>query len=249
MTYKIFTTAALVFAAATPTFAQEIAGASVGAIYSSALDSDVDSDLFTLKAGIELALPGAFSIAGNIATFNDSEATDTGFNTTLHGMYMLSPEASVGLFVSRDTEGDADYDTWGIEGGGAVRGTSFEAYFGIIDGLTSDPDIDTSMAGVSVAFAAGRDFAITLGYDSVTASDGSVSSSIGTTTLGGAYQFASGPSIFAEIGQVSLSVDTGGTVFVSDDPVEFISFGVEMNFGRSSGNLLDNRSIYNAYGF
>lgn len=249
MSYKILTSAALVLAAATPAFAQEIAGASVGAIYTSVLDSDVDSDLSSLKAGIELALPGPFSLGGNIATFNDSAIDDTGFNATLHGMYMLSADASVGLFLSRDTEGDFDYDTWGVEGGGAVRGTSFEAYYGVIDGLTSDPDIDTSMAGVSVAFAAGRDFAITLGYDSVTASSGTVSSSVGTTTLGGAYQFAGGPSIFAEFGQVSLSIDTGGAVFVSEDPVEFISLGVEMNFGRSSGNMLGNRSIYNAYGF
>ena len=249
MSYKTFTTAALILAAATPTFAQEIAGASVGAFYTAPLDNDVDSDLFSLKAGIELALPGSFSLGGNIATFNDSEADDTGFNATLHGMYMVSPDATVGMFVSRDTEGDFDYDTWGVEGGGAVRGTSFEAYYGVIDGLVTDPGIDTSMAGASVAFAAGQNFAITVGFDSVTATDGTVSSSISATTLGGSYQFAGGPSVFAEIGQVSLSVDTGSAVFVSEDPAEFISLGVEMNFGRNSGNLLGNRSIYNALGY
>lgn len=249
MTYKILSTAALVLAAATPTFAQELAGASVGAIYISPVDSDVDADLYSLKAGIELALPGAISLGGNIATFNDSTADDTGFNETLHGMYMLSPDASVGLFVARDTEGDFEYDTWGVEGGGSVGSTSFEAYYGIVDGLISDPGIDTSMAGASVAIAAGQNFAITLGFDSVTASDDTVSSSITATTLGGSYQFAGGPSVFAEIGQVSLSVDTGSTVFVSEDPAEFISIGVEMNFGRSGGNLMGNRSVFNASGF
>ncbi len=242
--------ALLVLASSVPAMAQDISGASVTGKYKSFTEDDVDIEVTSLFAGIEVGLAPSFAIGGNLATFNFANVDDSVFNATIHGMYMLSPDSAIGLFVAQDSQGDDEGTLYGIEGGGGSANTQYEAYYGVVDSDDFGTN-DLSIAGFNFMFNVGGGFSLGIDYESYTVADGVIPPgettaedlTLSDTALVGRYQFENGASVFAELGQISRSTSTDDTDFVSVDPAEYVAIGATYSFGRSSGNLLSNRTI------
>ncbi len=250
MSHKIFSAAVILAVAATPSFSQSLNGATISGNVNVFDDDSYDATNSALKAGAELGLSRDFAISGNLAVYNSDEVDETGTNVTLHGLYMISPTTALGVYVASDDDGGANYEHFGVEAGFGSPQGRFEFYYGAVDGLSDSSSIDTSIAGISFEFEVARNFALMLNSQAVTFSDDfNDSVTLGTTAIGGRYTFDNGPSIYAEIGQLGATASIDGDLFVSENDSNFFAIGAEMTFGRSSGTLMSNRSVFEAIGY
>ncbi len=252
---KITIFAALMLsAAAAPVVAQDISGASVSGTYRSYTDDNIDLDLTTFEAGIEVGITDQFALGGNIGTYNADNADDV-FNATVRGSYKFSPTAAIGLFAAQDSDGDNEANIYGFEGGSRTQNSRFEAYYGVVD---SDDigDLDITVAGIGFEFSVSPGFALGLNYASQTIDDGFdpgggeplTDLTFSDTSIVARYSFANGPSVFAEIGQISASARTSTTLFTSTEDAEYIGIGAEYSFGGNGGNIFSNRT-YAGFGY
>lgn len=248
MTKKSIITAALIAAVATPVMAQDITGASVSGAYRQYTDDDIDSSVLSLEGGVEVGIASAFAVGGNLAFIDGDDLGEGATSATLHGMYMYSPNSSVGVFAATGSDDNVDAATYGIEIGSASEVTSFEAYYGIADSDDFGGE-DVSIAGFNFEFEISSGFSLGLDYASFTIADGVIlpgetsadDLTFSDTSIVARYAFAQGASVYAEIGQIGASATTSsGASFTSINELEYIGIGAEYKLGR--GNIFSDRS-------
>ena len=206
-----------------------------------------EANLYSLEAGADMAINRNFALGGGAGFYGGDEFDDTGFNLTARGMYMISPNTAIGLFVAYDSADDFDSTAFGAEIGYQSRGGSFEAYYGAIEGSDDPSGIDRGYGGFAFEFAVSPNFYLTADSQAQAITDGTTTAKIGTASIGARYQFAQGPSIFAEFGRIRQEIEIGS---VSDsDEEDFIGVGADFTFGRNAGTILSNRSTFQTQGF
>ena len=231
--------------------AQDISGASVSGKFLQFTDETVDTNLTKLDAGVEVGLASAFAVGGNVALIGGDGVDSNITNFTAHGMYMFSPNSALGLFAAQDSDDDASATIYGIEFGTASDTTQFEAYYGAVSSDDFD-DEGLTVAGFNVAFELAQGFSLGLDYESFTVQDAVVLTlggpledlTLNDIALTASYQFTAGPSVFAELGQISASASSGGVSYVSVNEVEYVAVGVKYTFGRGTGNIFGNRTYF-----
>ena len=206
-----------------------------------------EANLYSLEAGADMAINRNFALGGGAGFYGGDEVDDTGVNLTARGMYMISPNTAIGLFVAYDSIGDDDATAFGAEVGYMSRGGSFEAYYGAIDSSDQPSDVDRGYGGFAFEFAVAPNFYLTADSQAQAITDGSSTAVIGTASIGARYQFAQGPSIFAEFGRLRLETDIGSVVTSAEE--EFIGIGADFSFGGKSGPMFSNRAIFHTQGF
>lgn len=250
MVTKPILMAVLLATAATPTFAQQFTGAEGQIKYQPFSAPGGDFDIISLSAGAEATILPNFGIGGNLLIDSIEDQDDQLFNGTVHLMYMLSPDSAVGVFLTNESQGDFQASSFGLEGGYATGNGGVDGYFGVVN---SD-DIggnNVTYGGINLAFDVGSNFTIGFGYDAFIIEDGVLLPSglndLTTSDLSifASYEVVDGVSVFAELGQVSLSATDGDTIFTSTDDSEYISVGASYTFER--GTIFDARG-YNSFG-
>lgn len=253
MTYRLLITTALISSFSVPAMAQSLNGASIEGELRKYYDDDLDDTSLSFEAGGELALGGGFVLGANLgatqATFF-SEDQDDVLTSTVHAMYMLTPTTAVGLYASQDTSDRFDSTNYGIEAGARSANSRFEIYYGDTDPQGDASDADVTTFGLSFEFNVGQGFSVGFDYEAFTLVDGAAlptggveDLTINDRALVARYSFDNGPSIYAEIGEISASASDGDTFFVSVNELEYFGIGAEYAFGPKGGNIFGGRTL------
>jgi len=238
MIYKTLLASALVLSAGAAS-AQGFTGGYLGVEALSFAEDDNDiSPNYT--GGIEYGFNRNWGIAANIGSYDQGLLAGSGGNLTLHLMYHLNEDASVGLFRSADAI-DVDGDAYGqgmtgIEVGYEMGKLQGEGFLGFYDDEMGSDNL-ASLSG-STLFGASGSYAVT-NTISANASLGYLSSDVEDITsvsAGASYVFNSGPSIYAEVGQF----DAG------DSDSTFIGIGANVALGAGRGTTFDIRSAFDS---
>lgn len=180
-----------------------------------AYSSDTDLGETTYNGGLEFGIVPGLSVAADFAYHGFRGLDGNSSTLTVHGLYDLTPTATVGLFYGQDRRDAGDSDLYGIEGATTLSGIQVEGYLGQFDG-----DIGQgTLLGVNGAFA----FTDAI---SATASAGIVNGDENwkRLSIGGEYQFGNGPTVFAEVGKYDGDVDGEN----------FISIGARIELGQGT---------------
>ena len=221
--------AALLMAASTPALAQGITGGQLGIEYAAPVDGS-DFGGTTYSGGLEYGINRQFSVAVDASGYLPDNL-DTDFSSlTLHGIYHLSDEASVGVFAGRDSVEDASANLYGIEGGMELMGGTVEGYIGQVDG---DID-DATLFGLSGVYDLRPNISVIGNLDVANTDDTTLSQA----AVGAQYQLDGGPAFYAKIGNVTAE-------FAGDDESQaFIGIGATIAFGAERGTTFDQRSLF-----
>ncbi|WP_342075523.1 outer membrane beta-barrel protein [Yoonia sp. SS1-5] len=266
MSYNKFVAAAVCALVSSAATAQGITGGELGFGYSTFLDDDIDTSLYTFNGGVEIGFSPEFSLGLSGASYSaasgdEDNITDT--NITVHGIFNLNDATALGVFVGRDFLAEEEIDpddptaeiaeatTYvGAEARTSFAGGSVEGYLGFLDSdIDGDDDVTQTIFGVEAAYEAAPSFDVLLGIDSYRVSDDDESITVTAVSIGGAYKIAGGPSIYGEFGNVSIS-GSDGDVDVSFGDESFVGLGVTYTFGPAgTDGAFGSRSRNDAIGF
>lgn len=202
-----FTRIALIAAvSAAPTFAlaQGFTGAELSAGMM-AWSDDTDLGASSYSGGLEFGVISGIGVAADISRHNWRGEEGNSTSYTLHGLYALTNDATVGVFVGQDRRDLGNTDVYGIEGATSISGIEIEGYLGRFDGVLGDGTI----LGLDGAFAFTDAISATASAGIVNADD-----SMTSLSLGGEYRFGSGPTVFAEIGRADITGESENFVTI-----------------------------------
>lgn len=213
---------------AVPAFSAGVTGGDIGLSYS-AFTEDTDFAKTSLAGSLEFGMNRQFAVQGDLGYhgfhFIDESATTIG----LHGIYHLSDESSLGLFVGQERFMGESQDFYGVEFGHEFQNFDVELYVG--EGESAG---DTGTAyGFSGRYAANDVFGLGIAYDRI---DLGVASA-NRIGLKGDLALGSNTVVTAEYGTVDGSI---GGLSASEG---YFGVGVRMAFGAERGATFDRRGI------
>lgn len=227
MTYPAAVAAAILLAAASPTFAQ-VSGGELGIEYNAPLNGS-DFGGTTYSGGLGYGVMNLFNLSGNVAAYKfDNIGTDAS-NLTLHATYLLSPDIMFGGFVASDSIEGEDATLYGVEGRGGLYGATVGGYLG-----QADDGTDTgTIIGVDAAYPLRAGISAIGNFDYFDAGG----DSLNQIAVGAEYQMAVGPQFYAQIGSVTGDFDG------QSETAGYLTVGAKVAFGADAGTLFTNRSV------
>lgn len=219
---------------ATSLAAQGFSGASVTLDYQTFSDiEELDSTRFS--GALEYDLGSGFAVAADIGSVSFADYDESVTNVTLHGIYAVSPDVKVGLFLGRESIEEVDIDIYGIEAAYAVAGFGVQGYVGT--GEVVDNPADLGFVGIAADYGFGNGLFLVASYDEVSVDNGGFEVTFGTAEAGAGYALTSGLSGLISVGQISTS--GGGGSFEED----FMKVSLSYAFGPQGG------TTFNSIGF
>lgn len=164
-----------------------------------------------------------------------SEFNASGLNigtATLHGIYHLNGQTSLGAFYGTEDTDFGDVDYYGLEIGYGVSGFEVEGYLGIADGSGADGNLFGITGAVDIA----PNWQMTGGYERADF-DGGVDMS--KFAVGVKLATNENVAFTAELGRGDFSVSSASA------GENFISFGAEITFGAKRGATFGRRGVFN----
>lgn len=221
----------------TNAMAQGFTGGSVGLSFSGFTDEDnSNGDTTKFDANAEFAVTGDISVAADLTTrsFDGTDDSVNGF--TLHGIYAISPDVSLGVFATRETVEDNDVDTYGGEIAYVSGPIEAQGFLGTSD-LNGE---DSTLFGVAGSYGLGNGFSITSAYNRLDDNDDDVAFS--KIEIGAEYAVGNGAEIYASLGNTQFDF------FGSSSDADFFRVGATFNFGPEGGTTFDRRGFFDAFG-
>lgn len=224
MFYKAVTAAMAMAALSTSVSAQQFAGGELTIDAYSYDESGFDSTV-DYSVALEYATNRDIGFAFDLAHYDFSLNDDSVTTFTIHSIYHLNDQSSVGFIVGNDIGDDGIGTFYGFEGGFEANGFNGEGYFAIYDN-----DANSTVLGLSGAYqitdsvSAIADF----GFGDLDSGD------ITRISAGAEYDFTNGPTVYAEIGNVDLDVASS----------TFIGIGASVQFGAERGTTFDRRGAF-----
>ncbi|WP_019953656.1 hypothetical protein [Yoonia vestfoldensis] len=234
---KTFLAAGVVaFAGSAAAFAQGFSGGSVGIEYSEFDDLTV-YEKTTFRAALEYGLTPVIAIGGNLSYYSFADADNLDLvNLTLHGIYDLNSEISVGLWFSRESldssSNNLEIDNYGVEAAYNAGPVSAQGYFGV--GEVEDTDL--TYFGLDGNYAFGNGVSVIGSYEIVSIEE-TTEQDYSTFELGAAYTLASGPAFFAKVGNLMFEDSV-----ISDNEV-YYAIGATYEFGGDRGTTFGTRGF------
>ncbi|MES2666625.1 MAG: hypothetical protein V4712_11025 [Pseudomonadota bacterium] len=228
---RLFTTAVCgMILAGLPAIAQEVTGGALAFSHSALLD---DSSLS--KTGIDGQIVVGFgpSIAFQVDLgFNRLNFIDeTTSNLTLHSIYNVTDQTSLGLFVGADRVAGESLDFVGFEVGQQAASFDIEAYVG----YGEDAGISGTIGGVSGRYAVSDSFGVGGGLE-----HGDIGGlNVTRLSLKGDYAVAPKLALTAEIGTLD------GSGFGASGSEAFVGLGGKFTFGDGRGATFGKRGLIN----
>lgn len=228
----MFTKSALAAALCVAAFplAAQVTGGSLGIEYS-APTSGGDLGGTTYSGAIEYSFMRDFAVSLDLSGYRlDNISTDAS-SATLHGVYHLNEQASVGAFFGADSFDGADsQNLYGLEAGAEFGTAEIEGYVGLLEG---DSD-DATLFGLDGKYAFANGVSA-IGSAGIASSD---DVDVTRISIGAEYAITGGPEFFAEIGNVSA--EAAG---IEADET-FIGIGARVAFGAKRGTTFGERSLF-----
>lgn len=213
ITTRTILAAALV---ATPgiALAQGFEGAQVAASVT-ALGNSGDVDISNYGGGIQFGIGAGISVELDFGLHDWRAISGQSRSMTLHAIYELTPGISAGLYYGEEHPDSGKVSTYGIEGTSEFGSLDVGGYLGHVEDT-----VDSATAlGVDATMNWGSAFAFSAAVDSYS---GMID--MQNISLGGEYRFASGPAVFADIGQYSV----GGA------SENYVAIGARVELGRGT---------------
>ena len=223
---KIAVMAGALFAAA-PTFAQELRGGSL-TFGHSAFVRDTSVSKTSLDGQVEVGFGRSIGLQLDLGISHLNSIGEGSTNATLHGIYHVSDQTSLGLFVGADRLSGQSLDFVGFEVGQEAAKFDIETYIA----YGEDSGIDGTIAGFSGRYSVSDSFGI----------GGSVErgdiGGVGLTRFGLKGDYAATPNIalVAEVG----AFDAPGT-----STEAFVGLGGKFTFGNERGTTFGKRGVVN----
>ena len=212
-----------------PAIGQGVTGGTLGVELNAPTDfSDLGGT--TYFGSLEYQVTPDISVAANVSSYRFDNLGSDASNATVHGIYKLDDETSVGLFFGQDFSETSDSDLYGIQGTTWLGGSQVEGYLGRVDGQTDE----ITILGFDGQYDIRSDFSVT---GSAALGDYAAGSAR-TISIGASYTIADGPDLYAEIGNVSVAENGLST---SDT---FIGVGAQINFGGQKDTTFGRRSFF-----
>jgi hypothetical protein len=211
-------------AMASPVLAQGFSGGDLR-IDAYAYSEGDDIGAVNYSGGLEYALNRNISIAGDISSYDFGVLSSSVTNFTLHGIYHMNDTTSVGAFVGTERTDDDDVTLYGLEAGYGMGALEVEGYFAMYD-----DDGGSNVLGASGSYQITNNIAAIANIGLADVEGDSIS----RFSLGAEYGFNAGPSVYAEVGSLSI-----GDV---DD--SFVGLGASIEFGSNGGTTFDRRGIF-----
>ncbi len=226
MFLKTTLAAASISVVATGAFAQQFSGELTIDVYAF---SEGDSLTATNYSGaLEYNINRNFAVAADLASYGFSVLNESVSNFTLHGIYHLNEQSSVGVFVGSEAIGDAAATgIVGIEAGYETGQIEVEGYLGTYDNVSG-----TTIFGASGSYQFNDAISAIaeVGFADLDTTD------VNRFSVGAEYEFASGPSVYAEVGTIGSDIADSA----------FIGLGASVEFGADRGTTFNRRSIWEA---
>lgn len=177
----------------------------------------------------EFGLSQQFALQADFAslTFGDDDATAL----TAHGIYHMSPSASVGVFAGQETLGSAEpVNNYGIEFGFGAGNSGYEAYLGrAVDEVSTQTTF-----GAMVESSLSELFTVSASYDVISGEGFDISRT--TTSL--VAKFGNGFEASVGLGQIEV------TAGILSGDTDFATIGLTRTFGAARGATFESRGIF-----
>ncbi len=207
----------------------EVTGGEVTLSYSAFTDEG-DFNRTSLQGAIEYGFGNNFAVQADLGLHNFGASNEDSSTLTLHGIYHLDESTSLGAFVSRDRAAGENLTIYGVEAGRDFGRIDVEGYIAGFE----ESGIDATLIGGKGRYAYTEQVGFGVGFDY-----GRIDSNVDLTRFGinADYQFANGPTVAGEIGQLDANAfGLGGS-----EAYAKVSIGFE--FGAKRGASFDNRSL------
>jgi len=215
-------------------YAQQFSG---GQLAIDVLGYGLEDDVLEVNysGGLEYAINRNWSIGGYYTVYDFDTFDGSAGNLTLHAIYHLNDDTSVGVFRAGDgIELDgfgAGRGMTGIEAGYETGAFEVEGFIGFFDKPEDDDQADNALLfGLSGAYEINDTISVLASYsradsDTLTANRFSV---------GGSYEFIAGPSVYANVGRADSGLEDAS----------FIGLGASIEFGADRGMTFESRSLF-----
>jgi len=185
MFHKTVSAAIALATLTTPVVAQQFAGGEL-TIDATGYSEGDDVSSVDYSLALEYGLGRNFGAAIDISQYDFSLLNDNITNVTLHGVYHINDQSSLGVLIGTERLSGETTNFYGLEGGFEAGEFNGEGYFAIYDsddtavvGLSGTYDINGSVAAIAdLGFG-------TIGDNEVT-----------RVSAGAEYQFNNGPSVY-----------------------------------------------------
>ena len=206
--------------------AGEVTGGAIGLDYSAFSEDGAGSvDKQTLWGSIEYGFSRAFSVQGDLALSKFGATDLDARNITLHGIYHIDDETSLGAFIGHDSVESEGLTFYGAEVGGEFGALDVESYVAYGEGDTDN----STLFGLSGMYNASETFGFGMNYDLVDSDEDDIS----TIALTSEYRMERFV-LSAEIGQAD--VDGSGSA-------SYFGLGARMTFGAERGTTFSRRGV------
>lgn len=223
---------AVISTAASPLFAQGFSGGDLSMEFTTPTENTSTSGS-TYSGGLEYSINRSIAVAVTASRYSFGNSSAHANNATLHGVYHMNEDTSVGFFAGRDSVNSTDVDHYGFEVGTDLGSGNIGGYFG--QALSSSDTINLLGADGSYDFTNQISLNGTLDH----ATDGSESYSKATVGVG--YQMTNGPELFGNFGTVLVKSGS------STADANFLTLGARIDFGASRGTTFGSRGIFEAF--
>ncbi|MGJ8611055.1 MAG: hypothetical protein ACSHWY_08175 [Octadecabacter sp.] len=226
MYIKAATAVVLLTAMASPAIAQGFSFSGGELTIDSYVYDDADSTTSVdYSAALEFSLSRNMSVAFDLAQYDFSLLDESVTTFTVHSIYHLNDTASLGFLAGNDFGDNGVGSFYGIEGGFEANQFNGEGYVAFYDN-----DDNSSVIGLSGSYQITESIAAIgdFGYGNVGDAD------ITRISAGAEYDFAGGPTVYAEIGNLAAEGENAS----------FIGLGATVQFGAQRGTTFDRRSIF-----
>jgi len=211
-------------------YAAELTGGSVDLGYSAFTDNS-DFARTALRGQAELGFNRNWAAQLDLGSYSFDTLGDTGTNVTLHGIFHVNDQVSLGAFYSRDDLQGGDADSIGVEAGFDLNeNVAAEIYLSTGD----NNGIDGNIIGFDLGYNVPDQWELSVGMDRASFDFGV---DLTRLSLGAEYQTQGPTNIYAEFG----SLDANAFGLGGSEP--YVGVGVRLDFGADRGATFGQRGL------
>ncbi len=219
--------------------AVEVTGGYVDLGYSGLTDQ-TDFQRYNLNGAGEIAFSRSVGLQLDLGAYRFNSLDETVTNATLHGVFHVSPNGSLGVFYGQEnlpaTNGfiSEDFRFFGIEGGYDAGQVDIEGYLGRQD-VDVVNNANGTIFGISVNSYVTDSWELSLNYDLVDNIEGALD--ISTLSIGADYDLSPNAKVYGEVGNARYAIGNGST------NETYVGVGVRINLGASRGTTFGTRGV------
>lgn len=183
-----------------------------------------------VRGSAELGFTRNWATQLDLGSYNFDAANETGWNGTVHGIYHLNDQTSLGAYLGVDDIANSSATLFGVEAGYEFAGFTAEGYLG---GYADNGQTATIIGG-QVANALGEAWELNAGFDFFNDTSGV---DLTRLSIGADYHVGNGAKFYGELGSVNV---TYSTLNASE---AYVGLGFRVDFGAERGATFGRRGL------